>query len=67
MPTQEAAPPTEATEAAKPTKAPTAVENTTDATRGEPLAMRARTRRAELVKALERLGSDNARAGPISK
>jgi hypothetical protein len=33
-------------------KDPTHVENTTDATRGEPLAVRARTRRSELEQSL---------------
>ena len=36
--------------------------NSTDATRGEPLATRARTRRAELAAALEALPADRARA-----
>ena len=38
------------------------VENSTDATRGEPLAMRAQKRRLELAKALEGLPADELRA-----
>lgn len=38
------------------------VENTTDATRGEPLAVRAQKRKAELVAALQKLSSDELRA-----
>jgi len=37
------------------------VENTTDATRGEPLAMRAQKRKLELDKALEKLPAEDAR------
>ena len=47
---------------AKRAKTPPRVENTTDATRGEPLVMRARIRRAELEKALGLLPTDQARA-----
>jgi len=38
-------------------KVPTRVENTTDATRGKPIASRARTRKAELEKAHDLLPS----------
>lgn len=38
------------------------VENTTDATRGEPIAMRARTRKAELEKAHDLLPTTAVRA-----
>ena len=38
------------------------IENTTDATRGEPLAARAYTRKAELQAALEKLPVDELRA-----
>ena len=43
-------------------KGPTHVENSTDATRGEPIAMRARTRRAELAKAHDLLPTTDQRA-----
>jgi hypothetical protein len=43
-------------------RVPSRVENSTDATRGEPLALRAQKRRAELAKALERLPVDELRA-----
>jgi len=36
------------------------MENSTDATRGEPIAIRARTRKAELENVLERLPNDDA-------
>lgn len=38
------------------------IENTTDATRGEPLAVRAQKRRAELEAALEKVPVDELRA-----
>jgi hypothetical protein len=38
------------------------VENTTDSTRGEPLALRAQKRKAELERALEKLPAEDARA-----
>jgi hypothetical protein len=38
------------------------VENTTDATRGEPLAMRAQKRKLELEKALEKLPPEDMRS-----
>ena len=38
------------------------MENSTDATRGEPIAVRARTRKTELEKVLERLPTDEATA-----
>jgi hypothetical protein len=38
------------------------VENTTDATRGEPLALRAQKRKAELEAALQKLPADELRA-----
>lgn len=38
------------------------VENSTDATRGEPLAMRARTRKLELEAVLAKLPADDKRA-----
>ena len=47
------------THAAKPAKH---VENSTDATRGEPLAMRAQKRKAELEAALAKLPADDLRA-----
>ena len=43
-------------------RAPAHVENSTDATRGEPLALRAQKRRAELEMALEKLPADQLRA-----
>ncbi len=42
----------------KPTKAPPPIVNTTDATRGQPIAMRARARKAELEHALAVLPAD---------
>jgi hypothetical protein len=44
------------------TKQPKHVENSTDATRGEPLAMRAQKRKAELEAALAKLPADAQRA-----
>ncbi len=41
---------------------PTPIENTTDATRGEPLGLRAQKRRAELEIALAALPADDLRA-----
>jgi cell division septum initiation protein DivIVA len=41
---------------------PKRVENSTDATRGEPLAMRAQKRKLELEAALEKLPADEQRA-----
>lgn len=41
---------------------PTQIENSTDATRGEPLAMRARKRKVELEAALAKLPADEKRA-----
>ena len=41
---------------------PARVENTTDATRGEPLAVRAQKRRAELAAALQEVPADERRA-----
>ena len=43
-------------------KVPMHFENSTDATRGEPLAVRAQKRREELAKALEMLPLEEARA-----
>jgi hypothetical protein len=43
-------------------RAPTRVENSTDATRGEPLAVRAQKRKAELEAALEKLPVHDLRA-----
>jgi len=43
-------------------RAPARAENTTDATRGEPLAVRAQKRRDELVAALQQLPADKLRA-----
>lgn len=43
-------------------RAPARVENTTDATRGQPLAARAQQRRAELAAALQKLPADELRA-----
>ena len=45
----------------EPATVPMHVENSTDATRGEPLAVRAQKRRAELAQALEKLPSDETR------
>jgi len=45
-----------------PASAPAPTENTTDATRGEPLAVRAKARKAELQKALDRLPVSELRA-----
>jgi|GEM_PF-1807208 len=42
-------------------KAPKHFENSTDATRGEPLALRANTRKLELEKALEKLPTFESR------
>ena len=42
-------------------RAPAPVHNTTDATRGEPLAVRAQKRRAELDAALQELPADKLR------
>jgi hypothetical protein len=50
---------------AKPAKQPNApkhIENSTDATRGEPLAMRAQKRKLELELALEKLPAEDLRA-----
>lgn len=55
MPTEETSLPIE------PATVPMHVENSTDATRGEPLAVRAQKRRAELAQALEKLPSDDTR------
>jgi hypothetical protein len=44
------------------TKQPKHVENSTDATRGEPLAMRAQKRKGELEAALAKLPADEQRA-----
>jgi hypothetical protein len=49
-------------ESAKQTRPPKIVENSTDATRGEPLAMRARKRKLELERALAKLPADDLRA-----
>jgi hypothetical protein len=43
-------------------RAPAHVENTTDATRGEALPVRAQKRKAELVAALQKLPADELRA-----
>lgn len=43
-------------------KVPMHIENSTDATRGEPLAVRARKRRAELAQAMEILPLEETRA-----
>ena len=50
------------TQAIKQPRMPVPVENSTDATRGEPLAARAQKRRAELAKALELLPAEELRA-----
>ena len=42
---------------------PVHVANSTDATRGEPLAVRAQKRKAELEKALEKLPANDLRGG----
>jgi hypothetical protein len=44
---------------------PKRIENSTDATRGEPLAMRAQKRRAELEAALAKLSADDRSRGDI--
>jgi len=44
---------------------PARVENSTDATRGEPLAMRARKRKVELVAALAKLPAGDRGRGDI--
>ncbi|HEX3759144.1 MAG TPA: hypothetical protein VHW23_10575 [Kofleriaceae bacterium] len=50
------------TESAKQTRPLKSVENSTDATRGEPLAMRAQKRKLELERALAKLPADDMRA-----
>lgn len=47
---------------AKQARAPKHVENSTDATRGEPLAVRAEKRKVELEAALAKLPADDLRA-----
>jgi hypothetical protein len=47
---------------AKPLRPVKPVENTTDATRGEPLAMRAQKRKLELERLLEKLPAEDIRA-----
>jgi hypothetical protein len=54
--------PTTNTPSAEELRAPAHVENTTDATRGEPLAARAQKRKAELEAALEKLPASEVRA-----
>jgi len=54
--------PTTNTPPAQEPRAPAHVENTTDATRGEPLAVRAQKRKAELEAALQKLPADELRA-----
>jgi hypothetical protein len=49
-------------QAAKPPRPAKPVENTTDATRGEPLAMRAQKRKLELEKALDKLPPEDMRS-----
>jgi hypothetical protein len=53
---------THGSEDALESRAPAHVENTTDATRGEPLAVRAQKRRAELDAALQKLPAGDLRA-----
>jgi hypothetical protein len=43
-------------------KQPKHIENSTDATRGEPLAMRAQKRRIELAAALDKIPDEDTRA-----
>jgi len=50
------------THPAKRVRVPIHVENSTDATRGEPLALRAQKRKAELEAALTELPADDTRA-----
>jgi hypothetical protein len=50
------------TESTKQTRPQKIVENSTDATRGEPLAMRAQKRKLELERALAKLPADDLRA-----
>jgi hypothetical protein len=50
------------TESARQTRPLKSVENTTDATRGEPLAMRAQKRKLELERALVELPATDLRA-----
>src|SRR3954471_21432194 len=59
MTTDKSSLPTESTKQTRPQKI---VENSTDATRGEPLAMRARKRKLELERALAKLPADDRRA-----
>ena len=47
---------------AKQAKAPKHIENTTDATRGEPLGVRAEKRKAELEAALAKIPAEDLRA-----
>ena len=47
---------------AKQAKAPKHIENSTDATRGEPLGVRAEKRKAELEAALEKIPAEDTRA-----
>jgi len=54
--------PTAKTPRARRPRALAHVENTTDATRGEPLAVRAQKRKFELKAALQRLPADELRA-----
>ena len=53
---------THSTKAARETRMRAHLENSTDATRGEPLAVRAQKRRAELATALEKLPVGELRA-----
>ena len=46
---------------AEPAKQPPPIMNTTDATRGEPLAIRAQKRKVELEQALEKIPADDIR------
>ena len=49
------------TKSAKPTRPLKSAENSTDATRGEPLAMRAQKRKLELERALEKRPAEDVR------
>jgi hypothetical protein len=60
-PTHAAHPAKPATHAARPAAAPKHVENSTDATQGEPLAVRGQKRRAELELALAKVPADEPR------
>ncbi|MEO8702423.1 MAG: hypothetical protein ABI867_20435 [Kofleriaceae bacterium] len=53
------------TESSEPIAPPVHIENSTDATRGEPLALRAQKRKAELEAALDNLPADDRSRGDV--